>query len=263
MLSYLGINFNEFKSREEALKKVHRYGPYKPMFYRTNLWIHSHRLVWFTEEITPFVKKSFPHFNPLLAKTIAAIHDDFEIIMGDVQLGSKLIMSSEEKQQLKRQEREAIDKISQCFPKIINGFPYKDLLLRYENLAPDDIEGTIVKLVDKFDAFGEALHELFAGNIIFSSGFAVGIPSPLPTYTQILSNFSRDYPLLDPLVKNNHPLFTAPKLLNAQQITFSGKPHTAEFMSANHPYPQYNFWKEITLKYGKELGMNLLTTKIE
>ena len=263
MLSYLDLNFKDFNGREADLKNIYRYGPYKPMFYRTNLWIHSHRLVWFIEEITPLVKKSFPHFNASLAKTMAAIHDDFEIIMGDVQLGSKLIMSPDEKLKLKYQEREAIEKISQRFPTMINGFSYKELLLRYENFAPNDIESTIVKLVDKFDAFGEALHELFAGNALFTKGFATGIPSPLPTYTQILTDFPKKVPLLNFLFKNNHPLFNIPLLLDAKQISASGKLHLPEFISFKHPYPQYHFWKEITLKYGREEGKSLLTTKIE
>ena len=81
-------DFSNFVGRDEDLKTVKRYHRYSPMFYRSNLLIHSKRVLTMVESLIPVVKNYFPNFDEDASKIMALIHDDIED--GDVFRRNKL-----------------------------------------------------------------------------------------------------------------------------------------------------------------------------
>src|SRR3989344_3516771 len=109
-MQFKPISFEGFYGREDELKKVIRYHKYVPMFYRTNLQMHSNRVLWLVEDLIPLAKKVYgSKFDIEKARTLAKVHDDAEVITGDVQLGHKLQMSSSELANVHSDEASAIE----------------------------------------------------------------------------------------------------------------------------------------------------------
>ncbi len=252
-----------FKGRKEALQKIIRYHRFPVMMYRSNLWQHSHRLAWMIEEVGPFVKMAYPKFNTEVAQLMALIHDDLEIALGDIMLAEKLKYSAEQMKDLHAKEQRAIDQVSAMFPKMIGNYNYTQLLQRYQNLDVNDVEAVVVKYFDKFDAFGEALHEVHAGNESFSRPYEAGLDAPIDVYLQILQNFSSSYPLFEIIRDTGHPLFTSPKTVSAALLAAYGAPHTLQSLNTTSEYTPYQTWKQNVLKYGGEQGKEWLLTKVE
>jgi len=257
------IDFSQFTGREQALKKIIRYHRYSPMYYRTNLWQHSHRLVWMIEEMAPTIESVYPNFKKEEAQLIAHVHDDLEIVLGDIMLGEKLSYTAEQKKALEEKERAAIEEVSNRFPSLVKEYTYKDLLLRYQNLNLNDLEAVVVKYCDKYDAFGEALHEIFAGNEIFTRPYEAHLTSPIDAYLSILQTFDQKYPLFEPLRNTQHPFFLAPLTIDPAPLAAKGKLHTLESLHTPSEYRPYEIWKQIVLNQGGTEGMSWLTTKIE
>lgn len=259
---YRPISFTDFDGRTEALRAVIRYHRFTPMYYRTNLDIHSRRLCFLVEELIPFAQKIYPSFDADIARTMAHVHDDMEIIMGDIQLGHKLVMNKKELASLHAQERDAIAKISKRFPKTVNGYSYRGLMERYQTTDPNDIEMLVIKYCDKLDAYCEALHEVFAGNIVFTKPFESHLTPPIESYTNILRNFSTVYPIFAPLHSIDHPLLEKPKDINAEAIAAIGRPHSETSIHAPTGYSHYDAWRRITIDHMND-GIKILTEKKE
>ena len=259
----MNIDFSQFIGREQALQKIIRYHRYSPMYYRSNLWQHSHRLSWMIEEMAPIIQSVYPNFKKEEAQLIAHIHDDLEIVLGDIMLGEKLSYTNEQKEALEKRERQAIDDVAKMFPTLLGKYNYRDLLLRYQNLDTNDLEGVVVKYCDKYDAFGEALHEIFSGNEIFTRAYEVHLTSPIDAYLSILQTFEQKYPLFEPLRKTDHPFFLPPLTVDVVPLAQNGKLHTLESIQIPSEYQPYEIWKIIVLTHGGEEGKQWLTTKVE
>ncbi len=159
--------FAAFPGREAALRNITRYSLYRVMFYRTNLFTHSKRVAWIAREIGRHAERVFgASFNSERAVITALVHDDHEIIMGDVQRGNKNKMNAEQKAELQKIEERAIETIVKQYPQRVGPYRYRDLIWSAHHL--DCLEAQVVEFADKFDAFGEALHEVFGGNTTFT-----------------------------------------------------------------------------------------------
>ena len=257
------IDFSQFTGRNEALKKIIRYHSFPVMFYRSNLYTHSHRLGWMIEEVGQVVQSVYPQFNIERARTMAHVHDDLEIVLGDIMLAEKLKYTPEQLRDLEQKEKTAIEEVTKLYPESINGFSYKQLLLDYQNLDPEDVDAVVAKYFDKYDAFGEALHEVFAGNIVFTKPYNVEHDSPTDVYTNILQNFSEKYPLFQKIRETAHPLFQSPPDFDAPRTAENKNLHTLESLTEPTEYTPYNIWKQNVLKYGNERGREWLLTKVE
>ncbi len=243
------------------------------MFYRTNLWVHSNRISWIVEELIPLAEKTYPGFDANTARTMSHIHDDHEIILGDIMLGDKINMSKNQHVELHEREKQAIRDTAKLFPKKINGYDYQELLLRYQDyeefLSPsqgktlEDPEACIVRFADKFEGFGEALHEIHAGNTVFTDGFSEITDSPIDVYTKIFNEFDQMFPIFSKMRIHEHPLLEKPINFDFQETAKLGKPHTRESVLDETAVPYYNAWKEISIKYGGDYGIELLIKKIE
>lgn len=252
------IDLADFDGREERLQKVIRYNKYSPMFYRTNLLIHTKRVRWMFEDIIPYLEKVFPDMDVEKGRIIAEIHDDPEIITGDTLYCIKNTMSREETIKMKEEEEKAIDIISKDWPKKINGYSYKDLLLHASR--KDIIETIAISYVDKIDAWCESLHELFAGNSIFHSG--EGIFSP-PVRGRTISEFPDKFPQLKPLFVFDHPFFSRIPTIDKTNILRNGSRHTLKSISKSTGIPHYDRWKYLTMKNGGLQGISWLINPVE
>lgn len=232
------ISFDSFNGRTEALQSIKRFAMYKTMYYRTDLLMHSQRVSWIVTSLLSFATNVFSDFDGEKARTLALVHDDAEIITGDIQLYYKLRMAPHELQQYEENEHKAIEVLSKRYPKTINNYNYQSLLLHA--LHKDCIEAQIVSFADKIDAFGESLHEIHAGNKAFEH--------PIEVYTDLLTKFMLKFPILKPLFALEHPLFKKPLQLNILEIIHQGQRHTFESLQENSSIPHYEYWKQITMK---------------
>ena len=262
-MSFSPLDFSRFEGRENELKNIIRYHKYPVMYYRTNLLVHSRRLVWMIETFAKDILNVYPNFDIEKCRAMVAIHDDPEIITGDIQFGAKLKMSKEERQKVSDDERRAIAIIADRYPSTINGFSYRDLLYEYEDMQPDNLEGTVAKYFDKMEGLCEAIHELSAGNDCFVKGFATDITSPVDIYCRVFNKFTDTWPLFVPLRASGLPIFSLPIKPDVSELVRNGQPHTASSIKTPTSLPHYDIWREVTVNRGKEAGIALLTEKKE
>ena len=254
------INLSAFKGRKEALEKVIRYAPLSPMFYRTNLHIHTHRLSWMVEDALPLFSQAYPELEPLKLRILARVHDDPEIITGDIVYSKKRRMTTQEKAQLLNQEARAIETLAHRWPKEIQGYAYKTLLLSASR--KDCLETVLLSYLDKIDAWCESLHELYAGNTRFHYPEDVEKPP-------VAGSTMKQFPKLFPVIKRvylrgaHHPFFQPIPSINKETVLSTGAPHTIATISTPSGIPHYDHWKKLTLDYGKEQGVSWLTQQRE
>jgi 5'-deoxynucleotidase YfbR-like HD superfamily hydrolase len=243
---YKDIDLTIFpQERREKLENIYRYNFFDVVFYRSNLWMHSHRVLWLIEELIPLAKK-YIQFDAEKARAYALVHDDVEMITGDVQGITKARMSDEEKKMLEEKELEGIDLLSSKYPKEINGYSYKELLIHA--VKKDCIEAQLVSYVDKLDAYCESLHEVYAGNIALLRSVVF--------YANSLPSFSYKYPALKELLASKESPLTylsdhiSPFEIKAQTYADLNKPHTKESILVDADFPFYALWKKLVIDHG-------------
>jgi 5'-deoxynucleotidase YfbR-like HD superfamily hydrolase len=250
--------------REARLAAIPRFSLYAVMYYRSNLLSHSRHVAWLTRELAPLAREVYPSFDPIRAEVLALVHDDAEMITGDVQAGNKVKMSPAELRAIKEWETVAIDRLAESFPGRIADYSYRDLLL--DSHTPATVEAWVVKYADKLDALGETLHEIFGGNRLFSTnvrnqyGF---IPTPLEFYEVYFGSLEEETPELTPLLELDHPLLRPlPPLTQVPESTKWGT-HIPETFRGDTGYEPYDAWKQAMLRHGDEQEIIWLTTQRE
>src|SRR3989338_261395 len=118
------------EKRNNALRRIKRYQheQFPVMLYRTNVFVHAQRVNYHLEEAISDIKRMHASFNVALARTLAWVHDDAEIITQDIPLYEKEMMTEEQKRALKRKEEKAIIILVKRYGAWINDFCYADLL---------------------------------------------------------------------------------------------------------------------------------------
>ena len=265
-MSYQSIlaELNSFPEREKNLRSVTRYSLYHTMWYRTNLWSHSRRVAWIIEKLIPCAKKEFGEaFDANKAIALGLVHDDAETIFGDVQAGNKLNMSKEQLDEVKNQEKGAAEILIKKSPQYIGTYEYKELLSTA--MDKQSLESIHVDWADKLDAFGEALHEIFAGNTLWTEHVVNEygrILLPTEYYMNYFNNFQNKFPLSKGLFEQPNTLFKIPLSPDIEKFAKQGVPHTVQSIKQKTGYEQYDFWIQLTLENGtKEDIMNLYTKK--
>ena len=125
------ISFERFQGRLEELQRIKRYiDPVTQiMYYRTTLDMHARRVCAHLDAISPYISKVFGNSVDLRkARVLALVHDDHEIIVGDVQLCHKERMTSEERAELEKREENAAHALQQRWPFSIEGYSYEGLV---------------------------------------------------------------------------------------------------------------------------------------
>jgi len=257
-MNFAPIILEDFIGREDALSRIKRYThDITPiMFYRTNVLTHSQRVLWHLEEAIPDILVTYgDDFNIDFARTLALVHDDVEILIGDVQLYEKEHMGDDELDALVREENDAISRIVRMYNKIANGFDYRELLTVAKNKS--NLEAQFVSFFDKFDGGGEAWHEVWAGNHYFLLP-AGGNHGRKGGYVRRLNEFPSKYPLMI----NFFELFPEylPEPFDFKLAAQQGKPHTKSSLYEDNGYPLYERWKRTIID---REGNGLLLTQIE
>ena len=134
----------------------------------------------------------------------------------------------------------------------------------FETIHKNSIEATLVSFADKLDAFGESLHEIYAGNTVFlqHKELPKGV-NPVTTYVKVLQEFKEKYVQLNKLFEQKHPLLREPINMNVKQIAQSGTPHTSCSLFKRTGNPHYDEWKRITIARGGKEGIRQLTQQQE
>lgn len=279
-----------------ALAEIERWEGYNPMFYRTNVHLHSFRSGVLMLDFLPCIQHAYR--TELTASVsepkevdladllyISGIHDHPEIITGDKTLAKKYGMTQEEKMRFAEKERAAIEELYRqreeiwqhqskngrspsCFsnPSLTEYHPETNLRYRkglYEVLGKNSLEAQIVSFVDKVDGLCEALHELFAGNRVFAQKILPldgRLVDPIEGYLIILKDFGTKYPGIRPLLEQEHPLLAIPDRLDIERILDSGKPHDIKSIKKESGIRPYELWKKITIEF---CGVDLLIEKKE
>lgn len=258
--------FERFEGRELALREIKRFHIHPIMFYRSSLWTHSKHLIWIVKAIAPYTKEVFGEsFNQAKAEIMGCIHDDFEIVMGDVQTGQKKKMNTSQLEQLDLQEKKAIEEISRRFPENIGPYNYKDLLNSIQQA--DSLEAQVVKFADKMDAFGESLHEIYGGNYKFMQSISDpvygDVPAPLDYYVPFITSFPKQFPQTAKLFEQEFSLFEKPEKMNFAKIAKKRNPHTKESLKIDTGYVHYDTWMKIMLEYADDEELKNLYTQKE
>jgi 5'-deoxynucleotidase YfbR-like HD superfamily hydrolase len=244
---YKEIDLSIFpKEREEKLKQIYRYSYFDVVYYRSNLWMHTHRVLWLLEELIPIAKKSID-FDEEKARALALVHDDPEMLTGDIQAIEKQRMTKEQQSKMEENDLRAIDEIAKQYPEFINGYSYRELLRHAAK--KDCIEAKLVSYVDKLDAYCESLHDLYAGNlsllrsVVFYANALPLFPIKYPELKELLSSKESTLTFLTDQISPGEILFENYKSLN--------KPHTKESLLINTDFPFYKTWKHIVIERGR------------
>ena len=223
------------------------------MFYRTNLLTHSRRVSWLVENISPYAVSAFGNnFNPEKAIILALVHDDAEIIMGDYQAGNKAKMNEDQLKELDDIEKKAIDEIAERWPSDVGRFNYRELLTAAR--LTDSLEAEVVKYADKAEGLAEALHEVYAGNKLFTQNVhnEYGrIPTYDEYYMPYLAMYAKYYPSTTKLFELGCPLLAEPEIIDFGAIAATAKPHTLASLHEASGHDFYDAWKNIILARAK------------
>jgi len=253
--------FNNFTGREQALKSILRYSLYKPVYYRSSVYDHSLRVSWMIQALQPIIASASP-LDHERCVMLALIHDDIEMVIGDIQMGNKARMTREQLADVARQEQEAINVLEQRFPKTLGGYDYAQLL--HEAIDVQTPEAKLMKYADKFDGFCEALHELYAGNAAMTINVVNEygtIPTPYEYYIPFFRQYHADHPEFS--FNHTHPFFQPPEEINVNLIAERGSLHTEGSIQELVSHPQYDWWKRVVLEQADQQQQKFYSTQKE
>lgn len=261
---YCDPRLADFLNRTEQLRAITRYSAYPVMFYRQNVLHHVMRVSWLVNELADIAEAVFPGYDRRRAELMALVHDDAEIIIGDYQASYRTQLTTEELDTQLKEELEGVAEIAKRFPATVDGYPYAALLAAFATV--NGPEALVAKFADKFDSFGETLHELFAGNKTFTTQPKFRnqlVPAASDFCFNMIAKFGELFPDLKPLLASNHPLLTAPQRIDFVAITNSGQPHTLESFEQSASYEPYDAWKNLILKNAVDGELDALYTQRE
>ncbi len=251
--------------REKGLRAITRYHIYVPMFYRTNDWIHSQRVCRTVARVGPLIARhTGVAFDQDRAEAMSLVHDDIELIIGDVQAGNKTKMTKAQLAELARREEEAIEELARRYPTWVGPYRYRDLLLATHHR--EGAESWAIQLADKLDAFEEAMHEIFAGNRRFATPITTeygNLGLPYDHYVTYFHGYSERFPKAAFLVQGPHRFLEINDTLDCKAIAAKGTPHTTDSLDQITGFQPYDLWKDIQLRGDRKQETQLLTQRLE
>jgi 5'-deoxynucleotidase YfbR-like HD superfamily hydrolase len=236
-----------FVGRDQDLRAVPRFSLYEVMLYRTNLYTHSHRVAALTRAINPLAAAVFgASYDSRKAELMAYVHDDAELVFGDIQAGNKSRMTTAQLQRVKETEMQAIKTITQRFPESVEDYSYRQLL--EEAAQHSSLEAQVVCYADKYDALGEALHEVYAGNHHFTTNVVNEygrIPTPPEYYADYFQTFGTKFPRMQPLLAAPFAMFEPVSRKDYSLVTKQGELHSRESLTLPTGDHHYDNWRAI------------------
>ncbi|MBL8030853.1 MAG: hypothetical protein JNK33_00805, partial [Candidatus Doudnabacteria bacterium] len=117
-----------FTKRTAPLQNIFRFSMIQPFYYASSVWLHEIRVSLLVVELSKIATKLGIAIDTEKARLTALVHDDAELVMGDIQQGHKQYMTQEQLQELDSQEATAIKKLVESSPLQLGEFIYEDLL---------------------------------------------------------------------------------------------------------------------------------------
>lgn len=238
---------------KESLLSMKRYSKFSVMHYRTDLWIHAHRVRAIVMDLIPYAEACGIEIDKRKLWFMAPHHDDHETVSlrGDVSLQLKLDMTPEERADLEKEEYEAIEKLIALYPRRVGGYAYGDLLR--ECIRKDTPEAQLLSFADKNDGQFEAVHEILAGNIFFVE--------PVINYER--KTFAREklrekYPLIAPLFSHEACPYNHHETVSLGELAadpFFGEYHTPFSLKRRTGILFYERIKDLTMR---DFGVHIL-----
>lgn len=228
------------------------------MFYRTNLALHSARVQQIVQRLLPFALQQYPELDVTKTLLISKFHDDYEMTsnQGDVSLQIKMRMDGQQISLLKQEEIAAAEFLVRSYgnPEI-EGYAYRDLLMHA--ILKDCPEAQLHSFADKLDGYGEAIHEVLAGNTCFVE--------PVINYVaKSFNNPHERFPLIAKAFDSTNGPFSFPVVCLKKYFEhglITTRPHTQASLMRKTEIPHYEMWKEVTL--GLPNGLEVLTQQLE
>ncbi len=236
-------------ARVEALRAIKRFHIYDPMYYRSDDDMHSRRVAKIAYAIAP-LHPAAATLDLQRLFLLGIIHDDDEIIAGDVQASAKRKMSATQLAAVNREKANAIEHLAERFPTMVGNTRYRDLLLEAQTC--ETLESQLVKLADRIDAWGEGLHELYAGNHGFlrrhiDPEFGP-LDLPVENSPDMILEVARRYPSVRPVLDAIAPRLSLGFTLDdGRRVCERGTPHTEQSVQAPSGCAGYDFWKGLLL----------------
>lgn len=247
-----------FEDRDELLSKIGRWSEYE-MFYRITNLHHYRDCEIFLEALLPLAIRTLGQdLRPDLAKALVFVHDDVEIRTADLSGAVKSRFTEEQQKLWESFERITVQQtIEEYAGRKIRGYDYSELIEMV--FHKKTLEAQLVKLVDKFCGFNEAQHELYGGNPLFAGRYGRDTEPAIRRYERMFRNLKDEYPLLENLLKEDHPM-TRPSehLGDLREIWYDGRPHTSESILEETGNEKYDFWRKTILNQGPD-GVKRLT----
>ena len=259
---------DKLKSREQELRNEYRYGFYTcPIFYKAHLWIHSARISWITREIATFLAELCPgKFDIEKVVALSIVHDDTEIIVGDIVGPVKMAFTPEEKAAYEQSCTDAIDVLYQAYGKQFKTYDYRELLQMED--AGDSLEYAIMKYADKLEWHLEVYHELLAGNKPFDDEC---VKSFWSTAYDLSYEYSLTY--LEKLLKalwlekkdiQGHPILDIFTKYSSEEVLWKSKWfHTKESIDTLTGFPVYDARVWLHFQYGNAEQLAYLYERVE
>ncbi|MBI5798091.1 hypothetical protein HZA98_04275 [Candidatus Woesearchaeota archaeon] len=250
MNAYPSVEVQNCGQREAILGGLKRFHGKSPMIYRTNVLFHTRKVLGLVDDLLPLLQSDYPlPLNVSLARAIAVIHDDTEMIKGEETSKHKERLSLEEISALQMERKREIFSLSQRYNQgSINGFVYGHLL--FLACEQKKAEAQLVAFADKLDGFGEALHEVYAGNPHFLEA--------ANTYVERIQRFIQEHEHLASLMETK----ILPTRQNLARILIHGNPHTSDSIHQDTGYYPYEFWRRsVEGRFGEEGLAYLVTAK--
>ena len=255
-------------SREQELRNEYRYGFFScPIYYKANLWIHTARISWITREIATFLDSLRPNsFDIEKTVALSIVHDDTEIIVGDIVSPVKMAFTPEEKKAYEDKCTWAIDILYAKYWKDFTDYDYKQLLLMEE--AGTSIEYAIMKYADKLEAHLEVYHELLAWNKAFDDECAENfwIDAYDFSYSSSMTYLQK---LLDILWLTQsdiswHPILDISKKFSSEEVLAKSNGfHTKESIEKKTGFPVYDARIWLHFQYGHAEQLAYLYERVE
>lgn len=245
--------------REERLKKIKRYRVWGTFFYRSSVWNHTLRLAVMVRHVAPIAGSILFPFDKKKALAIALVHDDAEMVTGDVTVEERDCMTASQREELDRQELTAIEVLAREYPRKFMGYDYQRLL--HSAARHDCLEAIVVHWLDKVEAYCEMMHDLLAGNILVLRGvvaYAHRLMVLKSTYPDMAILFQRgNSPLLHIDLRRERFDY------NLSDYAHLNQPHTPMSIRKETDFLFYDLWKKLLIDELGEEGERWLTVQVE
>ncbi|HEY4510978.1 MAG TPA: YfbR-like 5'-deoxynucleotidase [Candidatus Paceibacterota bacterium] len=251
-ISALQEELAAFPWREEGLQNIKRWKTRRPMYYRPDLSTHSKHVAWLAAAALPAALPLLGAFDAKKMCAVALVHDDAEIVTGDYEAGNKANMAHEQLAAIDKHERKAIHELAARFPKTVGGYTYEELL--FDILDLESKEAQFAKYLDRFDGFGEGIHEIYAGNPQFTEKIVTEY-GPMPHFydlnVDLRARMMEKHSALAGL-KDTSLFFSFPPFPDWKEVVQKGSFHTRERLAETTEFAQYDIWKKTILDSGDE-----------